>query len=66
MAPPQPLTGEQRRLVRIIARMPLASAANLAPILDMTDDRVMGMLETLRAGGWVESVVRGTTCRRRA
>ena len=64
MAPPQPLTGEQRRLLRIIARMPLASAANLASILDMTDDRVMGMLDTLRAGGWVESVVRGMTERR--
>ena len=59
-----PLTGEQRRLLRIIARMPLASAANLASILDTTDDRVTGMLDTLRAGGWVESVVRGMTERR--
>ncbi len=61
MAPPQPLSGEQRRLLRIIARMPLASVANLAPILDMTDDRVTRMLDTLQAGGWVESVVRGMT-----
>ena len=61
MAPRQPLTGEQRRLLRIIARMPLASVANLAPILDLPEDRVRRMLGALRASGWAESVVRGMT-----
>ena len=61
MAPQQPLTNEQRRLLRIIARMPLASAANLASALDVTDDRVRRMLATLRANGWVDSVLRGMT-----
>ena len=65
MAPRQPLNDEQRRLLRITARMPLASVANLAPILGMTEDRVRRMLGTLRNGGWVESVVRGMTERRR-
>ena len=64
MAPQQPLTNEQRRLLRITARMPLASAANLAPILGLTEDRVRRMLGTLHNGGWIESVVRGMTERR--
>ena len=64
MAPRQPLNNEQRRLLRIIARMPLASAANLAPILGMSEDRVRRMLRALRDGGWLESVVRGMTERR--
>ncbi len=64
MAPRQPLSAEQRRLLRIIARMPLASAANLASILVMPEDRVRRMLATLKRGGWVESVMRGMTERR--
>ena len=64
MAPRQPLNDEQRRLLRITARMPLASAANLAPILGQAEDRVRRMLGTLRSRGWVESVVRGMTERR--
>ena len=64
MAPRQPLNDEQRRLLRIIARMPLASAANLAPILGMSEDRVRRMLRALRDGGWLESVMRGMTERR--
>ena len=65
MAQREQLTNEQRRLLRIIAKMPLSSVANLAPILDMTEDRVRRMLGTLRGGGWVESAVRGMTERRR-
>ena len=64
MAQREQLTNEQKRLLRIIARMPLASAANLAPILGLAEDRVRRMLGTLRSGGWVESVVRGMTERR--
>ena len=51
MALREQLTNEQRRLLRIIARMPLASVANLAPILGMSEDRVRRMLGTLRSGG---------------
>ena len=64
MAQWEQLTNEQKRLLRIIARMPLASAANLAPILGLADDQVRRMLGTLRSGGWIESVVRGMTERR--
>ena len=55
---------EQRRLLRIAARMPLASVANLAPVLDLDEDKVRRMLGALRRGGWVTSVVRGMTERR--
>ena len=64
MVPRQQLTNEQRRLLRITARMPLASVANLAPILGLAEDRVRRMLGTLRGDGWIESVVRGMTERR--
>ena len=64
MAPRQPLNDEQRRLLRITARMPLASVANLASVMGATEDQVRGMLGRLRGGGWVESVVRGMTERR--
>ena len=64
MAQREQLTNEQRRLLRIAARMPLASAANLAPVLDMAEDRLRRMLGTLRGDGWIESVVRGMTERR--
>ena len=60
----EPLTDEQRRLLRITARMPLASVANLASTLGATEDRVRAMLGRLRSGGWVASVMRGMTERR--
>ncbi len=61
MAPLQPLNDEQRRLLRIIARMPLASAANLASVLDIGEDRVRRLLASLKGGGWADSVMRGMT-----
>ena len=64
MAQREQLTNEQRRLLKIIARMPLASVANLAPILGLTEDRVRRRLGALHGGGWIESVVRGMTERR--
>ena len=64
MVPRQPLTNEQRRLLKITARMPLASVANLASILGATEDRVRAMLGRLHSGGWVTSVLRGMTERR--
>ena len=39
MARRQPLNDDERRLLKITARMPLASVANLAPILGMSKDR---------------------------
>ena len=59
----QPNDG-QRRLLRIAARMPLASVANLAPVLGLDEDKVRRILGALRRGGWVTSVVRGMTERR--
>ena len=64
MAPGQPLNDEQRRLLKITARMPLASVANLAPVLDLDEDKVRRMLGNLRRDGWVTSLVRGMTERR--
>ena len=58
------LSDEQRRLLRITARMPLASVANLAPVLGLDEDKVRRMLGNLRRGGWIESVVRGMAERR--
>ncbi len=60
----EPLTNEQRRLLRITARMPLASVANLAPALGQDEEKTRRMLGALRRGGWVTSVVRGMTERR--
>ena len=64
MAPRQPLNDDERRLLRIAARMPLATVANLAPVLDLDEEKVRRMLGALRRGGWVTSVVRGMTERR--
>ena len=64
MAARQPLNDDERRLFRITARMPLASVANLAPVLDLDEEKVRRMLGALRRGGWVTSVVRGMTERR--
>ena len=63
MARREPLNDEQRRLLRITGRMPLASVANLAASLGATEDRVWAMLGRLRSGGWVSSVLRGMTDR---
>ena len=64
MAQREQLNDEQRRLLRIIARMPLASVGNLAPIMGLAEDRVRRMLGTLHDAGWVALVRRGMTERR--
>ena len=64
MARQDPLNDQQSRLLKITARMPLASVANLAPALDLDEEKVRGMLGALRRGDWVTSVVRGMTERR--
>ena len=64
MTPRRPLTPEQRRLLKIAARMSLASVANLAPVLGLDEEKARRMLGALRRGGWVTSVVRGMTERR--
>ena len=64
MAPRQPMNHEQRRLLRITARMPLASVANLALVTGLDDEKVRRMLGRLLSGGWVSSVMRGMTERR--
>ena len=64
MATRQPLNDEQRRMLRITARMPLASVANLALVAGLDEDQVRRMLNRLRSGGWVSSVMRGMTERR--
>ena len=64
MARREPLNDDETRLLRIAARMPLASVANLAPVLDLDEDKVRRMLGALRRGGWITSVVRGMTERR--
>ena len=64
MARREPLNDYERRLLRITARMPLASVANLAPVLGLDEEKVRRLLGALRRGGWVTSVVRGMTERR--
>ena len=61
MARREPLTVEQRRLLRVAARMPLATAANLASALGMAEDRTRSMLGVLLGSGLVASVRRGMT-----
>ena len=56
MARQDPLNDQQRRLLKIAARMPLASVANLTPVLDLDEDQVRRILGSLRRGGWVTSV----------
>ena len=58
MAPRQTLNEEQRHLVKITARMPLASVANLASVLGPDEERVRRMLNRLRNGGWVAPAMR--------
>ena len=50
MALRQTISDEQRRLLRILGLMPLASVSNLAPVLGMDESRVRRMLNTLRQG----------------
>ena len=64
MAPRQPLNHEQRRLLKITARMLLASVANLASVTGLDEEKVRRMLNRLRSGGWVSSVMRGMAERR--
>ena len=64
MAPRQSISDEQRRLLRIIGLMPLASVSNLAPVLDTGEYRVRRMLNALCREDWVASVRRGMTERR--
>ena len=64
MARRKPLNDDEIRLLRIAARMPLASVANLAPVLGMAEDKLRSMLGALRGAGWVASVRRGMTERR--
>ena len=61
MAPRQPVSDEQRRLLRITGLMPLASVSNLVPVLGTAERSIRRMLNTLRRGGWVVSVRRGMT-----
>ena len=48
----QPLNDDERRLLRITARMPLASVDNLASVLGLDEEKVRRMLAALRRGGW--------------
>ena len=60
----EPLNDDERRLLRIAARMPLASVANLAPVMGLDEEKVRRILGALRRGGWVTSVLLGMTERR--
>lgn len=53
------LTPEQRRLLRMVGLMPLASAADLAPILGIPAANLRAQLARLRRDGWVGSIRRG-------
>ena len=65
MAARQPLNDDERRLLRIAARMPLASVANLAPVLDLDEEKVRRMLgRPAHGAAGSQSVVRGMTERR--
>lgn len=58
------LSNEQKRLLRVAARMPLVSANNLATAMGVNENQVRGMLGRLRSNGWVSSVMRSMTERR--
>ena len=64
MAARQPLNNDERRQLRITARMPLASVVNLASVLGLDEEKIRRMLDALRRGGWITSVVWGMTERR--
>ena len=52
-------SNQQRRLLRIIGRMPLASAANLAAVLNVEPNVARRRLTVLRNSGWIASLRRG-------
>lgn len=47
MAPRQPLNDEQRRLLKIAARMPLVNVTNLALVTGLDEEKVRKMLNWL-------------------
>ena len=55
----QRLTDEQRRLLRLIGLMPLASADDLSLVLDTPADGLRRRLTRLRRRGWLTSIRRG-------
>ena len=59
MAGARRLSDDQRRLLRLIALMPLASADDLSLVLDTPADRLYRRLARLRRGGWLASLRRG-------
>ena len=63
MVRPQ-LTDRQRRLLRIVAQMPLASVPNLASVLGAPERGIREALNGLRRDGWMQSLRRGMTERR--
>ncbi len=56
-----PLRADDRRLIRLLGRMPLASAHNLAPILGRHARRVRTRLGVLQRDGWLHSMNVGMT-----
>ncbi len=64
MASTPAVSDEPRRLLRVLGLMPLASASNLASILDTGERQNRRTLDTLRRRGWVSSTRRGMTERR--
>ena len=52
---------EQRRLLRLIGLMPLASADDLSLVLDTPADALQRRLARLRRRGWLTSIRRGMT-----
>lgn len=55
------LGAADERLLRIVGRMPLASAGNLAPILRTDERRVRARLGSLRRAGWIAAMSAGMT-----
>ena len=53
------LTPEQRRLLRLIGRMPLAATADLALIVSEPEIELQAQLDALVLGGWMGSLRRG-------
>ena len=64
MTPRPTMSEEQRRVLRILGLMPLASVSNLASVLGRRERSIRRTLNRLRRNGWVWSVRRGTTERR--
>jgi hypothetical protein len=60
-APASPLGAGDRRLIRLIGRLPLASAGNLAAILGTDARRVRARLGPLQRNGWIASMNVGMT-----